>query len=64
MHGPTCIFRANLTPFSLKDLRLRRANVTLATSGHTVTPAVGGKGVLLLRVPQRTLGEKEPHAAK
>ena len=30
MHGPTCIFWANLTPFSLQALDLPPANVTAA----------------------------------
>ena len=47
MHGPTCIFRANLTRFSLKNERADAAMATLGTfsdGSPAVLRAAVGKG--------------------
>jgi hypothetical protein len=40
MHGPTCIFRANLTPSSLQDAQYWRGQWTPGSQAFTVTIAL------------------------
>ena len=49
MHGPTCIFWANLTPFSLKGLELKVSLGLTNALNCVVSPTVD-----LLHVPMQT----------